>query len=284
MLESISNKVIPYRMNLLWLAKRWGMEIDSFKEALVQFVSIDQLKIYTSYQGHAIYGYFGYSNYESPQRHGAKWYKGGDLEGWYSQIGANTSKAFLDFSTNKRDIPDYLEKLMQLDKIRYEAYLIDREFIPEVVEVDGMVEMLSYENDSVLAGSLYVDESMGDGDFIRLCPLACKGDGQEAVYKRINLTLDLESTFIYRDDLKNFEQSQGWFDHGISLKNEDKGKILDTREKNSYLYFIKSLCEYNGINIDEIKAKKLEVYKDEGKDFSISIKTAQKILNELKKS
>jgi len=282
MLDSISNKVIPYRMNLIWLAKRWGMDIESFLQALVQLVNIDGLKVYTSYQGCAIYGIYGYSDYESPSRYGAKWYQETELEGWYGEKGASTTKALLEYSLNNRDEKDYATKLMQLDNTRYKAYLVDREFIPEPVEVDAIAEMLNYESNKVYCNYLYVDESMGRGNCVHIMPVICKGSGIDARYKTIKLTLDLENTFIYRDDLKHFEQSQGWFDHGINLEVENKEKTLDTRERNSYLAFVKSLCEYYGIDINGIKAKQLEIHKDEGKDFSISNRTALKILNQLK--
>lgn len=283
MIENLGNKVIPYRMNLNWLAKRWMLELDVFSEALVQLVNIDGLKVYTDYRGYAIYGFYGYSSYESPKKQGAKWYEEPDLNGWYSQNGADTLKKVLKHSLNNRSEPNYAEKLMQLDRIRYEAYLDDRERIPELVDVHGQIELLDFDKGKISVGSLYVDESMGDSVYVRLKPLVSKGDGAETVFKRMNFTLDLDKAFIYRDDLKHFEQSHGWFDHGIDIKSEIKEKAIDTRERNSYLSFIKSLCEYHGVELKRIKAKQLEVHKDEGKDFSISERTVLKILNELKK-
>lgn len=90
----------------------------------------------------------------------------------------------------------------------------------------------------------------------------------------------LSEIYIYKNDLEKFEQVNGIRDHGINLSKSAKNE-LHTKEENSFLSFIKSLADCNGIDLSKLDAKQIAVSRDEGKDFSISENTVRKILKKL---
>ncbi|WP_130537658.1 hypothetical protein [Thiomicrorhabdus indica] len=155
---------------------------------------------------------------------------------------------------------------------------------------------------TLFGGGYYLCEYLGmkflavKNTGLRFCPL----EGDRDILP--NAILDGE-LYISTYSLMKFEQRRLGIDHGLdlrsnlekSLEKHGASKIITLEEAqkeqeptgkrlNSYQSFIKSLCDYHGIDLAEFTGKQLAIHPDEGKGFSISENTVLKILKELKEN
>jgi len=104
-------------------------------------------------------------------------------------------------------------------------------------------------------------------------------DEKELAPCHLGMRILISEVFIYKEDIERFEQRDTQ-----KKQEQSKGKALDTRERNSYLNFIKSLADYHGIDLFNFNGKQLAVSLEEGKGYQISENTVRKLLKELKEN
>ena len=292
--NSLSNGVIPKTASLKWLADRWGISEEYYNEVIGSYIQNDDLKVYVLYKGYAIENGYQYKNgFKSPADTG--W--GHEKLRWHADydnypIGINTCLL------KKERLGWYLEnehlihkELEDLDNIRlkpnhnvtpyslieksqkaFNAYKEVSKIMPHYIEIKGRVWLgnsgwnIDY-NDDLLFYELH-EETRDETYYI----LEKKGEKENSLFKVEFAPFKPETTWVYREHIKEFEQKMGIFDHGLNLTEQVEPKVKKSLPKNEQrIEYFKQYLENNKIS----GLKKNEVWRAMRKENNDLFKTGE---------